>query len=248
MEEARRLSKESSVKDKIKYAFWYFVIFSILGLIIETIFCYVTMGILESRKGLLIGPFCPIYGVGGAVLIFSLEYFKKDSKRLFIVGFIVGSIVEYALSFIMEAMYGSRFWDYSHVAFNLNGRICITYSLYWGVLSILLMRGIKPKIDLFINKIPCKIKNKLEVVLFIFLIFDLGITIWGINMYVNRSMNKYLNNIKQGYYSKELSGFDRFKYLIEDRYFTNERMLFTFPNLRCRDEEGKEIFVRDIVK
>ena len=49
--------------------FWYFIIFSIIGLIVEMLFCYVTTGQIESRKGLIWGPFCPIYGVGGAVLI-----------------------------------------------------------------------------------------------------------------------------------------------------------------------------------
>ena len=52
---------------------WYTLLFSVLGLIIETIYCFATTGILESRKGLILGPFCPIYGVGASVLIILLN-------------------------------------------------------------------------------------------------------------------------------------------------------------------------------
>lgn len=58
----------------IHQIFWYLVIFSIIGLIIETIYGYATTGILESRKGLIWGPFCPVYGVGAVVLILLLNH------------------------------------------------------------------------------------------------------------------------------------------------------------------------------
>ena len=61
-------------KQKIFHQFiWYMLIFSIIGLIMETIYCYVTTGVLESRKGLILGPVCPIYGVGAVVILFSLK-------------------------------------------------------------------------------------------------------------------------------------------------------------------------------
>ena len=58
-------------KISISQAFWYFVFFSVVGLLVETTYGYITTGILESRKGLLIGPFCPVYGIGAAILIIS---------------------------------------------------------------------------------------------------------------------------------------------------------------------------------
>ena len=111
-------------KITIHYLFWYFLIFSILGLIIETLYCYFMTGTWESRKGLIWGPFCPVYGVCGALLIWILNKIKfKSILQLFLGGFIIGSIAEYILSFALEAIYGIRFWNYTYLVYNLNGRI-----------------------------------------------------------------------------------------------------------------------------
>ena len=127
---------------------WYFIIFSITGIIIETIYCYATTGILESRKGLIWGPFCPVYGVSAAILILCLNRYKnKNILELFIFGFIAGSIAEYILSFGLEAIYGMRFWDYTYTDLHLNGRICFLYSTYWGILSVILIKFVKPILD-----------------------------------------------------------------------------------------------------
>ena len=64
---------EKKEKITIHHLFWYFLIFSILGLIIETLYCFATSGVIESRKGLIWGPFCPVYGGCGAFLIYVLD-------------------------------------------------------------------------------------------------------------------------------------------------------------------------------
>ena len=69
---------ERKYKLTIHQIIWYFIIFSVLGLVIETSYCFVTTGVLESRKGLLYGPFCPIYGVGATVLIILLYKIKSN--------------------------------------------------------------------------------------------------------------------------------------------------------------------------
>ena len=124
-------------KITLKQIIWYSIIFSIFGLIIETLFCYLTTGVLESRKGLIWGPFCPVYGVGATILIILLDKYKNNSIKLFLIGSIAGNIIAYGLSYLLEAMYGTRFWDYSYLDWNLNGRICIRYSIFWGILAIL---------------------------------------------------------------------------------------------------------------
>lgn len=225
---------------KTHYYFWYFIIFSILGLIIETLFCYITTGVIESRKGLLIGPFCPIYGVGAVCLIFGLEKYKENPIKIAIYGSIIGSIVEYLLSFGLEAMYGARFWDYSYNVFNLNGRICLIYSVYWGILSLILLKYVLPGIDKYISKIPEKDIKIVDSILFVFFIFNVFSTIWSINVYETRVKNEYygINTIKE--YS--------LKTKIEDTVFNNNAMKKIFPNLRLRNPEGEIIFVKSMIK
>lgn len=63
------MKKEEKVT--IHQLFWYFLIFSIAGILIETAHCYITAGVLESRKGLLWGPFCPVYGISRSSINFN---------------------------------------------------------------------------------------------------------------------------------------------------------------------------------
>lgn len=238
--------ENTDVKNKLHYTLWYFIIFSIVGLVIETSYGFVTMGIIESRKGLYLGPFCPIYGVGGAILILILEKFKNNKIKLAVYGGILGSVIEYLLSFMLEAIYGARFWDYGYVKYNLNGRICSVYSIFWAILSVVLITFIKPQIDKIINKIGKKendnqFKNRylIDLGVFIFLIIDALITVWAVNTYQNRVLNEY-------YELEEKNKISIIKN-IEDNYFSNEKMLFIFPNLRVRDHDGNEMFVKNML-
>lgn len=222
--------------------FWYFVLFSILGLIIETVYGYITMGVLESRKGLIWGPFCPVYGVGATILILILNQVdRKDYIRLFVYGVFIGSIVEYILSYGLEAIYGARFWDYAYTNNDINGRICITYSFFWGVLAVLLIRFVKPFIDKIIDKIYSKIKISVEVIFLIFLITDALVTVWAVNVYETRVVKEYYGE------SFEYSNIPIIKN-IEKNYFSNERIQKIFPNLRTINREGDQVFVRDLLK
>ena len=221
-------------------AFWYFLFFSILGLMIETAYCYITTGVLESRKGLLYGPFCPVYGIGATILIITLNRYREKPILLFLYGMLVGSIIEYVLSFCLEALYGTRFWEYSYLPFHLNGRICLTYALFWGILSLALIRIIKPMLDRFLNKIPYKVQKVFVSFLFIFLVIDAILTIWGVSIYKQRAMNSY-------YHKEEEQSTTSFFTTIENQLFSNEKMKKTFPNLRFFDTNGKEIWIRDIL-
>ena len=163
---------ESFEKQKIgiRQIFWYFIIFSILGLVIETLYSLITMGTIESRKGLIWGPFCPVYGVGAVILIVLLNKVEHKTRfKLFVYGFLIGSAVEYLLSYGLEAFYSTRFWDYTYTNMDINGRICVPYSIFWGILSVILIKDIKPFIDRKLERINNKISNKMEMILFVFL-------------------------------------------------------------------------------
>lgn len=229
-------------KINIHQLFWYFILFSILGLIIETLYGYFTMGIWESRKGLVWGPFCPAYGVGAIFLIFFLNHVdQKNYFKLFFYGALTGAAVEYVLSYGLEAIYGARFWDYSYAKGNINGRICIIYSLFWGILAIGLMRFIKPLMDKIIERINLKIKASTEMIIFLFLAVDALVTVWAISTYEKRAICQF--------YQEEMKYSNiPFMKKIEEEYFTDAKMKKTFPNLRTKDREGNQVFVRDLIK
>lgn len=210
---------------------WYVVIFSIAGLIIETLYGFITMGILESRKGLILGPFCPIYGVGAAFFIILLGRENKSIPKFFIYGSIAGTIFEYICSYVMQVMYGSRFWDYSYTNYHINGRVSLTYTVFWGILAVILIKFIKKWVDKYIDKISSEYLDKGII---IFLIIDVLITIAGISVYMNRAKCKY-----------EML---EYKETALDYIFNDKLMSYTFPNLRYINNNGDEIFIREIIK
>ena len=214
----------------------YFTIFSIIGLFIETIFCYITTGIIECRKGLIWGPFCPIYGIGAVVLILMLQQYKEHSSTLFIYGCILGNIIEYLMSFILEAIYGSRFWDYSYIVTNLNGRVCIKYSLFWGILSIILVKYVQTWINKLIEKFSIVNKNKLCKGIIIFFIIDSIATVWSIKSYQRRILTP--EKIPTITIQKRL----------EEILFPIEYIKTTFPNLRYIDDTGKEHYLKEKIE
>ena len=210
---------------------WYMILFSILGLLIETIYGYVSTGILESRKGLILGPFCPIYGIGAAFFIVLLSEYKESKIKLFIMGAIAGTIFEYICSYILQVIYGSMFWDYSYTPYQINGRVSLTYTVSWGILAVLLIKYIKPQFDKVIEKIPSKLWNKIITA---FLILDIALTILGVTVYMNRAEKRY--NEEEIYET------------VLDKIFNDNLMSFIFPNLRFTDEVGNSIMVREILK
>ena len=143
---------------------------SFAGVMLELLWCFARHGYLESRSGLVWGPFNMLYGVGAASLSIILYRFRNRGKWLsFLGGFVVGSAVEYVCSWLQEVLFGSRSWDYSRVPFNINGRICLLYSLFWGALGILWIKDIYPLMAKWILKLPNRAGKILTWVLSIFL-------------------------------------------------------------------------------
>lgn len=232
----------------------YFIIYSIAGYIIETAFGFVRYGTLESRQSFLYGPFCAIYGVGAVVIILSLQYFKKNYNTLFIGGFIVGSILEYVISWIGEAILNVKWWDYSNMPLNLNGRICIAYSVFWGILALYLMISLNPKIDKLIdwlkNKINIKVLKISVISIFIIMLIDCIITGYAILCFMIRIIKT--NDIKVENTDRINSAYtmlydnEKINNIIY-KFFGDEKMLKTFPRLKVEDIDGNIVYFSDLL-
>lgn len=119
------------------YYFWTFFLGAFLGVVIETVWCLLRYRKIESRKGLIFGPFNALYGFAAVALSFSINFaLKKTIGNYFLIGVVVASLVEYFCSYFQEKTTGSVSWDYKDFKYNLNGRINLLYSLMWGLLTI----------------------------------------------------------------------------------------------------------------
>lgn len=237
------------VKITFKRELAYFVIYSFLGFIVETIFGILTKGVVESRKSCLFGPFCCIYGLGAAIMIPGLQKFKKSNWGIFIAGAIEGSVIEYIISWIGEIIFKIKWWDYSNMPFNINGRITLTFSIFWGLLALVLMRFINPYIERGINKLSKKWFDILTISLTIFLILDLLITALGLKVFYTRLIKENNLQIKGEnalIVSDEVMEYNVIKFL-SNNIFSNEKILKTFPNIKFEEKDGNIVWIKDIL-
>lgn len=254
-EQVANTSEKSSKKIRIfGISLWrilaYFIIYSVVGFIVETTYGTVTKGLVESRQSFLYGPFCSIYGLGACVMIVSLQKFKKSHNTLFIGGFIVGAITEYIVSFLGEMILHVKWWDYSNRPFNINGRICVAFSVFWGILAMYLLSSLNPKIDKLLNKIKEKVKNErilksAIVIISLAMLLDCIITGVAIKLFEIRKIHEYNINVENIetineqyeaiYGNKNLSNFIY-------KFWNDDKMILTFPNLKIKDKDGKIVY------
>lgn len=236
------------------YSVWrifaYFIIYSVLGFIIETLYGAITKGVIESRQSFLYGPFCSIYGLGAVIMIVFLQYFKKNNNTLFWGGFLIGSITEYLVSLVGELILNVKWWDYSNMPLNIDGRICVFFSIFWGLLAIYLMTYINPKVDKLIekfkNKMSMKILKSITTIVTVILFIDCIITGYAINMFQLRMV--YINNIDvklertiiEKLYNDVYGNKKRSDFIY--KYFGDKKMIRTFPNLKIEDKNNNMIY------
>ena len=129
----------------LRRLFWIFFIASFLGANIETAFMLLTRGELQNRSGVLFGTFSLVWGFGAVLFTLCFRRFQgRGGVRVLLGGALVGAGYEYLCSWLQEVLFGACFWDYSHLPFNLHGRVCLVFSLLWGVAALVWVRRIYP--------------------------------------------------------------------------------------------------------
>jgi uncharacterized membrane protein len=167
-------------QEKMSFHDWFyiFLISCVFGWFVEGIWTLLKKGVLINHTALVIGPFNIVYGIGGVVLSAVLGRIK-DTKpiKIFAISFIAGTVLEYILSYLMESAFGFVAWNYSSKPFNINGRVCLLYSILWGLLGLLWTKNFYPKMKEFIKKIKSQESHIFMKIMIVFLIFDAILTI-----------------------------------------------------------------------
>lgn len=169
--------------------FWIFFIGSLVGDAIETVFVWATSGVLMSRSSLLYGPFSVVWGLGAVLLTLTLHGLRDKSDRyIFLGGLLMGGVYEYMCSVFTERAFGKVFWDYSKIPFNINGRINLLYCVFWGVLALVWVKEIYPRLEKLIQRIPPRIGRPLTWVLAALLAVDAVLTCLALFRLAQREM------------------------------------------------------------
>ncbi len=227
--------------DIIKEYFLLFIIYAIIGWIMEVIYAWATKKKITNR-GFLIGPYCPIYGVGAVLIIVLLSDYKSHPMGMFVLAILIANILEYLTSYVMEKLFKARWWDYSNTKYNIDGRVCADTMIPFGLIACFVMYILNPAIVSIIEKIPTKTINIITIILLVIFTIDL-ITSFNI-------VNNFKKTIKK--VSLEDRTDDIHKYLreiLETRSILHRRLLKAFPTAHAiissvkqiKDEITKEI-------
>lgn len=166
--------KEKIDKEKIEYYYFVFVMASVFGWIMELIYSSITLHRLNI-PGFLVGPYCPIYGTGAVIVIALCDdknIFKKVGKI-----FVLTTVLEYVVSVALEIVVDRKWWDYSNQFLNINGRVCLLYSIYWVIIGLAILKYLNPWFKEKYSKIKSKKTTKIINTIIFIISVDMIISI-----------------------------------------------------------------------
>ena len=158
-------------------AFLIFILFSFIGWISEVIYVGVTSAHKFVNRGFLYGPLCPVYGFGGVMILMLPPSLYKTWIPLFFASMILCTIVEYFVSWLMEKLFHTRWWDYSHYKIQLNGRICLLNSILFGFLGVAVIHFVYPLMIDLLNSLGQTLINISGMIILAVLSVDIFFTV-----------------------------------------------------------------------
>ena len=180
----------------VSYWFIIFIIYSFIGWIIDISDIFFHTKKIVNR-GFLIGPYCPIYGVGVLLIIFLLKEFTDTPLALFVLASVICMTLEYLTSYVMEKWFNARWWDYSDRKFNLNGRICLETTIPFGLGAMIVIYVVQPFIVNLLNKIPNSITIIIGIILMIIFIIDAIISFSVITKIKDIDISKFKDDTEE---------------------------------------------------
>ena len=221
-EAAEQITKRKVFAEGCRFykLFWLFLIGAVLGDLVETVFCRLTAGVWMSRSSLVWGPFSIVWGLAIATATALLyKDREKPDRHLFFIGTVLGGAYEYVCSVFTELVFGTVFWDYSEIPFNLGGRINLLYCFFWGIAAVIWIKGLYPFFSRWIEKIPVLWGYILTWVLAVFMAANIVVSSMALIRYDRRSEGMQADNVIEK---------------LLDEHFDDERMERIYPNALAR--------------
>ena len=208
----------------------YFIIYSLVGWLLEVLLKYVDDKKFVNR-GFLLGPICPIYGYGVLLIILLIGCNDNDLLSIFLKSIFICSILEYFTSFIMEKLFKARWWDYSQRRFNINGRICLETMLPFGMGATIILYSIHPKVIYLVDLIPYNIKTMISIIFLALYLID--------NFISMRVMNKIKYQIKKEKADNTVVVKSKVIEWIDNNSFWYKHIKNAFPKFRIMEKVKK---------
>lgn len=219
--------------------FLLFILYSFIGWCGEIVISFMQNKRFINR-GFLMGPCCPIYGCGCVLLALLLSKYANDLVVLFCLSMIICSVLEYLTSWIMEIIFKMRWWDYSHLKFNINGRICLYYGAPFGVIGTLVVKYINPFLLNILDKIPAIYYNSFVVILACVFVLDVIVSsnvIFNLKNFVSASKKDSTEDLKKEIKKKMKINNSLYMRLI--KAFPDFKKIIKVPNVKKKKKQSK---------
>lgn len=211
--------------------FLLFIIYSIIGWILELLFSIVELKRIVNR-GFLIGPYCPIYGAGCLLLVILLSSYADDPIVLFALSVLICSVLEYVTSWLMEKIFKLRWWDYSNMRFNINGRICLETMVPFGIVGVIVVKYVNPFLLNLLEKLSFNSLSIIAIITMSLFIIDVFISF---NVVFNlKTITRSITKDSTEEIKKAVHKF------IHNNLFMYERIVKAFPNMSKIIQDQKE--------
>lgn len=168
--------------ERLKKYFIYFMLYAIFGWCYEVFLEVIVYRWGFSNRGVLFGPYCPVYGFGALAFIFAVYPLMKDKelkKKLlmipivFLLTMLIATAIELVTSYICEFTMGSWPWQtYRDYKYNFQGRVALSPSIRFGIGGVLFLYLLQPIFEKFCDKIGGKRVTILSSVLCVIVIVD----------------------------------------------------------------------------
>lgn len=207
----------------IKIVFLLFIIYSMIGWTIEVIDQLYRQKKLINR-GFLLGPYCPVHGIGALLMLLLLSSISDSTIILFLSSVLICTCLEYLTGYLLEKIFKARWWDYSDYKFNLNGRVCLQNSLFFGIAGVIIIKIANPFFLKIILSMPTNILNIVSLIVFLIFTSDLAIS-----FKVICNFKTLTNNLTKDS-TEEIS--NKVKNVLAKNSILFKRLINAFPNLR----------------
>ena len=217
------------------FAFYFMLFFgfSVVGWLTECVSCSIWYRRFIYNRGFLLGPYCPIYGVGALGGYLFLSGYADEPIALFTLAMVGASIIEYLTSVIMEKIFKARWWDYSNQPFNIEGRICLKNSVLFGIMGLLFVYFVKPFYEHIVSLVSSNTLIIISIICLIIFVTD------GIITYIlmSKIKNKIVEVRKDSTYDieREIKG------LFKDYTFYFKKLFKSFPGVSFNVPSSEQI-------
>jgi len=198
------------LNDNIYNYIIFFAVYSLIGWVIELIYRFFAYHKIVN-PGILYGPFLPIYGIPAVGVVLITNTLNSNLITSSIIGMLFATLLEYASAVYCEKIIGIKFWDYSGDKFNYKGRVCLQYSLLWGVLIFILLFALHPFVSHRVLEIPYLYKLGTTAFILGLLVYDIiftSVILMGLKELVDNINTKY-SEVKIEQFKERLKGLSR---------------------------------------